>query len=278
MPSRTRAAHVTTATPHPTSAATIPTATTSSPRATMRTPALVGGAALLLLAVLSGWVNFGVVEALVTDGDAARTARDILAAETTFRLGVVALLVAAILDIVVAWALGVFFAPVDRGIATVAAWFRAIYAGIFMIAITELAGALGVLERAAPSTAFSRDQLQVEALQRIESFHLVWDVGLLLFGLHLALIGYLAYRSDYAPRFLGVLLVVAGAGYVVDGLGALLAPGSLPEVAVFTFVGEVLLIVWLLVRGRTVDVGDDYDRRSARPSKVQPRNRGSDSV
>ena len=248
MPAHTRTTPIPPTTPHPT-----PTVTTATPRAPMRTPALVGGIALLVLAVLSGWANFGVVEALVTDGDVARTARDILAAESMFRVGVVALFVVAILDIVVAWALGVFFAPANRGIATLAAWFRAVYGGILMIAVTQLAGALDVLQGAATSPAFSSDQLQAEALRRTASFHLVWDVGLVLFGLHLVLLGYLAYRSTYAPRFLGVLLVVAGAGYVVDSLGALLAPGSLPEVAVFTFGGEVLLLVWLLVRGRTVD-------------------------
>ena len=245
---------------------TTPTFTTSNPHTTMRTSALVGGAALLALAVLSGWANFGVVEALITDGDAARTARDILAAKTTFRLGVVAMLLAAILDIVVAWALGEFFAPVDRGVATLAAWFRAVYAGIFIIAITQLAGALDVLQSTATSTASGDVQLQAEALRRIASFHLVWDTGLVLFGLHLVMLGYLAYRSGYVPRWLGVLLVVAGGGYLVDSLGALLAPDSLPEVAVFTFGGEVLLLVWLLIRGRTVDAVIEPVTATSRPT------------
>ncbi len=229
-----------------------PTPTIATQERTMRTPALVAGIGLLVLAVLGGWANFGVVEALVTEGDAAKTAQDILASETTFRLGVVSLLLAAILDLVVAWALWALFAPVHPGVSTVAAWLRAVYAGVFTIAIAHLAGALDVLDNVATSTAFNTDQLQAEALRQIGSFHLVWDVGLALFGLHLVLLGYLAYRSGYMPWLLGLLLAVAGLGYVIDSVGVLLAPGSLPQIAVFTFAGEVLLLVWLLVKGRKV--------------------------
>jgi hypothetical protein len=243
----------TTSPPH----APIPAGSTSTDPTSdrsLRTPALVAGVGLLVLAVLSAWANFGVVEALVTETDPATTARDILASESIFRIGTVALLLVAILDIVVAWALGAFFAPVHRGVSAVAAWLRAVYGGVFMIAIIQLAGALNVLEDIGTSTAFSTEQLQAEALGRIESFHLMWDAGLLIFGLHLVLLGYLAYRSTYVPRLLGVLLVVAGLGYLIDSFGMLLAPGSLPEVALYTFIGEALLLVWLLVKGRTVTV------------------------
>lgn len=241
----------TTATPPRTPTATPPISTATS-HPTMRMPALVAGIGTLLLAVLSGWANFGVIEALVTEGNAAQTAQDILAAEATFRLGVVCLLLTAMLDVVVAWALRAFFAPVHRAVSTLAAWLRTVYAGVFALAITHLAGALNVLENAEAATALSSEQVQAEAFQRIESFHLVWDLGLVLFGLHLLAIGYLAFRSNYVPRLLGLLVAVAGFGYVTDSLGALLVPGSLPEVAAFTFVGEVLLLIWLLARGRNV--------------------------
>ena len=248
-----------TVTPLRTAATTLPTTPAPSTR-TLRTSALVAGIGTLLLAVLSAWANFGVVEALVTDGNAARTAQDILAAEARFRLGIISLLAAAMLDVVVAWALWAFFAPVHRGVATLAAWLRTVYAGIFALAITHLAGALNVLGNVEVSTGL-RTPVQVEAMRRIESFHLVWDAGLVLFGLHLLVVGYLAFRSNDTPKLLGFFVAVAGLGYVIDSLGALLAPGSLPELAVFTFVGEVLLLVWLIARGRKVT--PDGSRRTS---------------
>ncbi len=50
------------------------------------------------------------------------------------------------------------------------------------------------------------------------------------------------------PKVLGVLLAVAGAGYLVDSFTAVL--GSPTNVGAFTFVGEFLLAVWLLIRSR----------------------------
>jgi Domain of unknown function (DUF4386) len=69
--------------------------------------------------------------------------------------------------------------------------------------------------------------------------------------LHLVLIGYLAWKSGYVPRVLGVLLVIAGGGYLVGSSSALLVPGNSVNVAAFTFIGEALFMLWLLVKGRS---------------------------
>ena len=125
----------------------------------------------------------------------------------------------------------------SRPAAGLAAGFRSAYAAVFGVAISHLALAVDRLSSPA------------EVLQQIETFHTQWQVGLVLFAAHLGLIGYLAFRSGYLPRFLGVLLVVAGLGYAVDGLGTVLVAGYSASVGSVTFVGEVVLIVWLLVKG-----------------------------
>ena len=63
------------------------------------------------------------------------------------------------------------------------------------------------------------------------------------------LIGYLAYRSTIVPRWIGVLVVVAGLGYLVDSFAAFLIADPAFEVSTVTFIGEALLTLWLLVRG-----------------------------
>jgi hypothetical protein len=77
-------------------------------------------------------------------------------------------------------------------------------------------------------------------------------VSLVLFGTHLLLIGYLIYRSGFAPKLLGVLVALAGAGYLVDSVDALLFSGYTANIGAFTFVGEFLLMLWLLIKGRTI--------------------------
>jgi hypothetical protein len=218
----------------------------------VRRSALVAGVGILVMAVLAGAANFGAIQGLITKGDATTTAKDILASEGLFRLGIVALVVVVILDVVVAWALLTFFEPVHKGLATLAAWLRLSYAAIFAVAISQLVGVLHLLSNGQYLTTFSMDQRRTEALLKIQSFQDTWDVSLVLFGLHLVLIGYLAYKSGYVPRILGVLLVVAGLGYLVDSFSGLLAASYSVSVAAFTFIGEPLLMLWLLVKGRTV--------------------------
>jgi Domain of unknown function (DUF4386) len=87
----------------------------------MRRPALVAGTGLLAMAVLAPAARFGVIQRLVTPGDATRTAGHILASAGLFRLAIAGLAAVVILDVVVAWALLKFFEPVHKGLATLAA-------------------------------------------------------------------------------------------------------------------------------------------------------------
>jgi Domain of unknown function (DUF4386) len=217
----------------------------------LRRPALVAGLGLLVMAVLAGAANAG-IQNLVTESDATRTAHDILAAQGWFRLAAAALFVAAVLDIVVAWALREFFAPVHTGLATLAAWLRLCYAGVFAVAITQLVQALHLLHNAQNLSTESTDQRHTAALLKIHTFQDIWHIGLVLFGLHLVLIGYLAYRSGYVPRVLGGLLVIVGAGYLLDSVVRLLVATYSGSVATFTGIGEVAFMLWLLLKGRNV--------------------------
>ena len=88
----------------------------------------------------------------------------------------------------------------------------------------------------------------------ITAFYDIWYVGQFLFGLHLLLLGYLAYRSGYIPRVLGVLLAIAGLGYAADSLGTVLSQGSWTAISSFTFIGEFLLALWLVIRARRIAV------------------------
>lgn len=99
-------------------------------------------------------------------------------------------------------------------------------------------------------TAFSAAQARAEALTKIHDFNDIWKISLILFGLHLVLIGYLACKSGYVPRALGILLAIGGGGYLFDSLTGLLTANHSANVAAFTFIGEALFMIWLLAKGR----------------------------
>jgi Domain of unknown function (DUF4386) len=219
--------------------------------------ALVAGVALLVLAAVSAVAALVVVDGLVTTGDAARTASDIMASQGTFRLAVAGLYLVVVLDILAAWALYQFFAPVDSWLSRLAAWLRVAFAVGFLVAISQLAAVPGMLSDAGYQDAFGQQQLQAQAMVKLEAFDHTWMAALLLFGAHLALLGYLAYRSGYVPRLIGVLLVISGAGYAFDTFSSVLSADPV-VVSTFTFLGEFLLAVWLVVRGGRVPVQADH--------------------
>ncbi|MFB4274589.1 DUF4386 domain-containing protein [Nonomuraea sp. MTCD27] len=219
----------------------------------MRTASLIAGIALLLMTVLAVFANFVAIDALITPGDAAQTARDITGSETLFRWGVAAFVLVAVLDVVVAGALLTLFEPVHRSLSAMAAWFRIAYAAVLLAAAAQLVIALDLLD----------DPAQV--LRATEAFTTIWHIGLVFFSVHLLLIGHLAYRSGFMPRVIGILLVIAGLGYLSDGLGLVLVPGYSLDIALFTFAGEVVLIFWLFISGRRLTTRPEVGEHAELP-------------
>lgn len=139
--------------------------------------------------------------------------------------------------------LSAFGAGVVTGLAMLAAWLRVVYAAAFVAAPANLFVAV----RAAT-------ERRTEALLSVETFQDGWDVALLVFGVHLALVGYLIVKATYIPTWIGLLVALAGAGYLVDGVGRLMISGYDLSVAAVTFIGEVVLLIWLLWQGRSLEV------------------------
>lgn len=207
-----------------------------------RTAALVSGVALALMAVLGGWANFGAIVPLITPGDAAATAMAISESSGLFLAGILSLFIVAGLDFIVAAAWYALFKPVHSGLSAVAAWLRVVYTLLFIVSISQLVMGFSLLGD--PEAA----------LPALERYNTMWVISLGLFGLHLSLIGYLAFRSGFVPRVFGILLMIAGLGYVADAFGMVFISDFTAIVATFAFVGEVAIIFWLLIAGRRLSV------------------------
>jgi hypothetical protein len=220
----------------------------------VRRASITAGVALLLMSAVAIFGNFVAVDGLVTEGNAAQTAQDIRASEGLFRLGIVSMVVVIALDVVIAWALYRVFSPVNKSVSMLAAVLRLVYSGVFMVAIAQLVGVARLLSTDANIAVFGADQVNAQALLGVLAYKDIWYVSQFLFGLHLLVIGYLAYRSGYVPRLLGALLAIAGLGYAADSLGAILSSGSWTDISSFTFLGEFLLALWLVIRARRIAV------------------------
>lgn len=240
---------------------------TGSARWTVRRAGAVAGISLLLMAATAVFAYFVVLEGMITPGDATATAAEITNREGTFRWGVVGWLFIAVLDVVVTWALYRVFQPVSVAVSMLAAAFRLVYTAVLLVAVGQLLRTLEVLDADPSPAVTTADQVSAQAMLELSAFHSIYDIGLLLFGIHLALLGYLAIRSSFVPTIIGALLVLAGAGYAFDTVGAVLALDPPVPVSAFTFLGELLLGLWLLFAGarlRRVETTSVTEVRDAR--------------
>jgi hypothetical protein len=221
-----------------------------------RTAARLAGAALLAMTVLAMFANFYVLESMVVAGDATETASRILADVAMFRIGIVAWVLIGILDVVVAFALYIVFRPVSRSLSLLAAWFRLTYTAVFVAGMQGFLDVLRLLGDAEYMKAFDAPQVHSQVMLSLDAFQDTWVIGLVLFGVHLGLLGYLAYRSGYVPKLFGILLLAASASYLVDNLAKIAfssyGGGVALAIAVPAFVGELALAVWLLVKSKAI--------------------------
>ena len=148
------------------------------------------------------------------------------------------------LDVLVAWALHVLLEPVHKNLSLLAAWFRVAFAAGFTLALNPLMGALSLLATSGLETR----QRDAQVMLSLTAFQSGWDLALVLFGCHLIVLGLLLTASGWVPRWLGVLVVIAGAGYLADSFAGILIPNNTVSISLFTFVGEFLLIFWLLAK------------------------------
>jgi len=229
--------------------------TPEAPALSVGTAGLIAGSSLLLMAGISA-ASFPFLEGLLASGDATTTAANVASDETQFRLAVTGVLIVVALDVIVAWALYVFLRPVHRYLSTLAMLLRVVYAAILATALHNLLEIPRLLDRRASAGAVEGARIDDLVLASYEAFEVTWAVGLGVFGLHLLVVGYLAYEAEYVPGLVGVLVAIAGVGYTVDGVDTVALESYPVEVASVTFVGEVVLLLWLLYSGRTVALSD----------------------
>src|SRR6266851_5694933 len=198
--------------------------TNSTTGISLRNAALIAGFAILMMAIAAPFAEFFVYPKLVVSGNAAETAKNIIAHKTLFASGIFGYVITFICDVVAAWALYVLLKPVNDNLSLLTAWFRLVYTVIALVALVNLVTVLRLLSTADYLTVLGPDQVYAQVKLSLIAFRSGWSFGILFFGIHLVLLGYLVLRSHYIPRILGVLLLIGGLGYLITTLGPFLFP------------------------------------------------------
>lgn len=209
----------------------------------------------LVLLVVGPFSLLYVDGALIVSGDATTTANNIEASEFLFRLGLAGQGITLLADLGIAVLLYVLFRPVNQVLSMIAMSARLgtafIHGAIILLSITVLL-LVGSVESFDSFPKEQRDALVLLIVNVRQSGGLVWGM---FFGVHCLLIGVLAYRSGYLPKWIGVLMILPGIGYLLNSFGAVIAPDFAGLYAIAGgkgSVGEIVFAFWLLIKG--VDV------------------------
>lgn len=212
--------------------------------------ARVAGVLFLLSMLAGGFGEMYVPSKIIASADAAATALNFKASESLFRIGFASYLIEAFCDVALAWAMYVLLRPVQKDVALLAAFFGLVSTALFGVGELFYFATSLVLRDADYLKAFSQDQRNTLALLSFKTYGLGGGIFMAFYGVASMLRGYLIFRSGYLPRFLGVLLALAGLGFVVRNFLVVLAPKYVSGILVLPMLfAGVSLTVWFLAKG-----------------------------
>jgi hypothetical protein len=191
------------------------------------------------------------VKGLVVSGDATATANNILAHESLLRVGFAINLIATAIYIAVTALFYDLLKPVNRSLALLAAFFSLVGCSIQAVSYVCYLAPFVLLGGAPYLSVFKVEQLQALVLTLLKLRSQAEQIDLVFFGFFDLLIGCLILRSTFLPRILGALMALAGLGWMIflfPPLANKLSHYILP----LGFLAELLLMLWLLVKGVNV--------------------------
>ena len=189
---------------------------------------------------------------LIVYGDAAATARNIMAAEWQFRIGITGDLVSAVFFLLAAWALYVLLKSVNKNLALLFLLLNLGGVAVYSINLLNQFAAVLLLSGADYLQVFQADQLQALAMFFLNLHHNGYWIAQIFFGAWLFPLGYLVYKSGFLPRILGIVMMIHFVGWTMTSLLLFLFPGFTAITYVtypLGFISEFGLTLWLLIMG-----------------------------
>jgi hypothetical protein len=199
---------------------------------------------------------------LLESGDAVATAQNIMAAKSQFGIGFLSDLIHQVIFIFYVLVLYKLLKPVSKNQAALMVILALIGIPIAMLNQLNQFAALPLLSSAEYLTAFEADQWSALVKLFLDLYETGINIAKIFWGLWLLPFGYLVFKSGYIPRILGALLIIAGFGYLIDVVTFFLLP-SFPTIGLFTWWGELLIALWLLIKGVNEE---KWEKRALEPA------------
>jgi hypothetical protein len=207
--------------------------------------------ALVVISILGGgFAEVYVPGKLLVAADPIATAANVAAAPALFRVSFLVYLIEAVCDVTLTLTFYQLLRPVSPPLALLAAFFGLIATATF--ATSELfyfMASVPILDTTV-ARHLTNDQSVLFIYAALKLYAYGGTVFMVFYGIATSLRGYLFFRSGYFPAWLGVLLMLAGAGFIVKNATAVVLPQFDSDYLLAPmFVTMIALAAWLLIKG-----------------------------
>src|SRR5258705_6802851 len=168
--------------------------------------ARIGGVLYLIIITTGLFGEAFVRDNIIVSGDATATARNIMASQLLWRIGIVGDLIMHVCDVPLMLVFYVLLRPVNKHLALLAVLFNVITTAVLIATKLSLVVSLFLLGSADYLKAFEPHQLHALTYLSVKADAYGFGIGLIFFGCECLVLGYLIFRSGYLPSTLGVLM------------------------------------------------------------------------
>jgi hypothetical protein len=236
---------------------------TESPRKAAR----IAGILYLVIFIVYPLAAYIGKNSIIVPGDPAATASNILTSESLFRIGIAGEVVIILVEVILAAMLYELLKRVNPAVSLAAAFSRLAEGLIMAVNLLPSILALILVSGSGYVTAIDFETRNALLMLFMDSFSVMIFVWGFFFGFHLVLLGYLVYQSGFFPQIIGILLMLAGVGYLIQSFGMFVWPdlaGLYETIVMITAIpGELVFALYLLIKGLKVEKWEKLGIESA---------------
>jgi hypothetical protein len=194
----------------------------------------------------------------------AATLDHIVSHQTAFWAGYPFFLLVVVFRLILMLLFYELFKPVNKSINHLAVFFNIVATTMQAVMAVTLLAPLVLLGGLHSLTVLPPEQAHALALAALQLYNPIYYIALAFFGCYDLLLGYLAFKSTFLPRPIGVLLGIAGLGWLTFFVPPI-ATHLLPYNVFAGLIGEGLTILWLLVKSVNPQKWREQESRAWKP-------------
>lgn len=215
----------------------------------LKNAALIAGFGLLIMTLSAPFAHFHFMGQSVVADDPAATVENLRTNGTPYLIGTLLLFITYVMDVLVAWALFWYFRPGQKALAQLVAWARLVYTALAFVGLWASLSAYDLATSETLTQSVADSILQAEVMAQISNANTMGSIALFFFGIHLWFLSLVIWRSVHVPRWLAIIVALAGSSYVILYVAKYFAPGLDVGWVLLLALGELIFMLWLLILG-----------------------------